>query len=156
MQAEQAPEMTRFGGGTEQAERPVVRSIMRGLLNRCPACGSGTLFRSFLKPVDNCPACHEDLSHQRADDLPPYLVIFIIGHITVGGYMMTDLVFTTWSMWTHLAIWAPITLISALLLMQPVKGGVVGLQWALRMHGFGGEDGEPDHGHKSEYPPERL
>ena len=32
------------------------------------------------------------------------------------------------------------TLISALLLLQPVKGAVVGLQWALRMHGFDNTD----------------
>ena len=29
-----------------------------------------------------------------------------------------------------------ITLIASLLLLQPVKGAVVGVQWALRMHGF--------------------
>ena len=26
----------------------------------------------------------------------------------------------------------------------PVKGGVVGLQWAVRMHGFGGEPERPE------------
>ncbi len=151
MQTDHAPEMTRYGA-PQTVERPVGRSIMRGLLNRCPACGEGKLFRRFLKPVDHCAACQEDMHHQRADDLPPYLVIFIIGHVTVGGFMMTDLVFKDWSIWTHLAIWAPITLLSTLLLMQPVKGGVIGLQWALRMHGFGGEDNEPDHGQNSDYP----
>lgn len=151
MQADHAQDVTRFGG-SETAERPVVRSIVRGFRNRCPACGTGRLFGRFLKPVDRCAVCHEDMSHQRADDLPPYLVVFIVGHITVGGFMMTDLIFTTWSMWTHLAIWAPVTLLSALLLMQPVKGGVIGLQWALRMHGFGGDDNEPDHGHRTDYP----
>lgn len=150
MQADQVTDMTRFGD-EGKTERPVVRSIMRGFLNRCPACGSGTLFRQYLKPVDSCAQCHEDLHHHQADDLPPYLVIFIIGHVTLGGYMMTDMVFTL-SMWTHLAIWAPITLLSSLLLIQPVKGGVIGLQWALRMHGFGGEGNEPDHGHDSDLP----
>ena len=28
------------------------------------------------------------------------------------------------------------TLILSLVLLQPVKGAVVGIQWALRMHGF--------------------
>jgi uncharacterized protein (DUF983 family) len=32
------------------------------------------------------------------------------------------------------------TLILSLALLQPVKGAVVGLQWALRMHGFGGDE----------------
>ena len=155
MLAEELKDVTRYGA-VETVERPVGRSIMRGLLNRCPACGSGKLFRGYLKPVDVCASCNEDLSHQRADDLPPYLVIFVIGHLTVGGYMMTDMVFTSWSMWTHLAIWAPITLLSALLLIQPIKGGVIGLQWALRMHGFGGDGNEPDHGQNSDYPEPRT
>ena len=36
----------------------------------------------------------------------------------------------------QLAIYLPMTFIASLLLLQPVKGTVVGLQWALRMHGF--------------------
>ncbi|MDO1581858.1 DUF983 domain-containing protein [Rhizobium oryzicola] len=132
-------------GGQDDAERPLGRSIKRGLLNRCPHCGEGRLFRAFLKPVDACAFCGEDMHHQRADDLPPYLVIFIIGHVTVGGYMMTDLVWNI-SMWAHLAIWVPITVLLAFGTIQPIKGGVIGLQWALRMHGFGGHDEDTDPG----------
>ena len=36
----------------------------------------------------------------------------------------------------QLAIYLPMTLVASLLLLQPVKGAVVGVQWALRMHGF--------------------
>ena len=35
------------------------------------------------------------------------------------------------------------TLLASLALLQPVKGSVVGLQWAFRMHGFGDEEPEP-------------
>jgi uncharacterized protein (DUF983 family) len=31
----------------------------------------------------------------------------------------------------------PITALASIALLQPVKGAVVALQWALRMHGFG-------------------
>lgn len=125
------------------AERPVGRSIKRGMLSRCPACGSGRLFRAYVKPVDHCAACGEDYTPQRADDLPPYLVITIVGHIVLGGYMATDLVWPL-ANWQHLAIWTPITLILSLLLLQPVKGGTIGLQWALKMHGFGDKPDEPE------------
>lgn len=125
------------------AERPVGRSILRGVLNRCPACGEGRLFRAFLKPVDTCGTCGEEIFHQRSDDLPPYIVILVLGHVMVGGFMMTDLVFQV-SMWVHLAIWVPLTVLAALACIQPVKGGVIGLQWALRMHGFGGHDDSPE------------
>ncbi|HEY0122506.1 MAG TPA: DUF983 domain-containing protein [Rhizobium sp.] len=130
-------------GGPDEAERPLGRSIMRGAMNRCPRCGTGKLFRAFLKPVDRCAACGEEMFHQRADDLPPYLVILVLGHVVVGGYMMTDMAFHL-PIWAHLAIWAPITVITALAVIQPIKGGVIGLQWALRMHGFGGHDDSPD------------
>ncbi len=125
------------------AERPLGRAIKRGLLNRCPACGSGRLFRAFVKPVDHCAACGEDYTPQRADDLPPYLVITIVGHIVVGGYMATDLVWPL-TTWQHLAIWTPITLVLSLLLLQPIKGGAIGLQWALKMHGFGDKPADED------------
>lgn len=137
--------MQQFGQGSATAStleaRPLGQSIKRGLLGRCPHCGEGKLFRAFLKPVDACAVCGEDMHHQRADDLPPYLTIFIVGHIVVAGFMATD----RWLIlenWQHLAIWIPITIALSVAMMQPLKGGVVGLQWALRMHGFGGEDDE--------------
>ncbi|NTJ42118.1 DUF983 domain-containing protein [Agrobacterium larrymoorei] len=125
-----------YGGAKE--ERPLGRSIMRGILSRCPACGSGRLFRAWLTPVDQCSACGEDLHHQRSDDLPPYISIMILGHVAVGGFMMTDTVLLV-PMWVHFAIWVPITILVALLTIQPIKGGVIGLQWALKMHGFSSE-----------------
>lgn len=123
--------------------RDTVQAVRRGLFCRCPACGTGKLFRSFLKPVDHCAACNEEMSHHRADDLPAYLVIVIVGHVVLGGFMMTDLVWPA-SNWDHLSIWTPLTLILTLWMIQPVKGAVIGLQWALRMHGFGGKDPEPE------------
>jgi uncharacterized protein (DUF983 family) len=126
-------------GGAQQAERPVGRSIKRGMLSRCPACGTGHLFRAFLKPVDTCAVCGEDLHHQRADDLPAYIVIVVVGHVLMTGYMMTDMMLRV-SPWVHLAIWVPLAVLAAIVTLQPIKGGVIGLQWAYRMHGFDGQD----------------
>ena len=144
MQTEvQRSETWRNAGPAEADKRDAVLAVRRGLFCTCPACGSGGLFKSFLKPVERCAACGEDMTHHRADDLPAYLVIVIVGHIVLGGFMMTDLVWPA-SNWVHLAIWTPLTLILALGLIQPVKGAVIGLQWALRMHGFGGHGPEQE------------
>lgn len=135
------------------APRAVWPAIRRGLLGRCPHCGEGKLFRAYIKPVDACSVCGEDITPQRADDLPPYLAIFIVGHIVVGGYMATD----SWLIldsWQHLAIWIPITILLSLVLLQPLKGGVIGLQWALRMHGFSGTPDEA--AFETPLEPERL
>lgn len=125
-------------GGKAASDRSVWQAMGRGFLCRCPNCAKGRLFGKFLKVADRCDMCGEEYHHHRADDLPAYLVIFIIGHIVVGAFMgmerLVDL-----STWQHLAILVPLTLVSCVALLQPVKGAVVGLQWALRMHGFSGK-----------------
>jgi uncharacterized protein (DUF983 family) len=116
--------------------RDIWTAMKRGFRGRCPHCGEGKLFRAFLKVNDSCPSCGEDLHHHRADDLPAYLVIVIVGHIVVPIALMIETDFAP-PVALQLAIYLPITFIAALLLLQPVKGAVVGLQWACRMHGFG-------------------
>ncbi|HEY4191690.1 MAG TPA: DUF983 domain-containing protein [Mesorhizobium sp.] len=130
-----------FGGVHQSGRvaRPLWQAMKFGFRGRCPHCGEGKLFRSFVKPVDNCSVCGEDISHNRSDDLPAYLVIAIVGHIVVGGFMAVE-VATVWPMWLHLVVWLPLTVVLSLLLLQPIKGAVIGLQWANYMHGFGGED----------------
>ena len=137
---------TQFGsiGAGEHERRPLWRSLGRGFVGRCPNCGEGRLFRAWLKPVDHCANCHEDYRGQRADDLPPYLTIFVVGHVVVAGFMAGEMAFEL-TAWQHLAIWAPVTLAMSLALMRPFKGATIGLQWALRMAGFDGED-EPANG----------
>jgi Protein of unknown function (DUF983) len=63
-------------------------------------------------------------------------VIFIVGHLVGYGILMTETKLEM-PMWIHLATWPALTLILCLTLLQPVKGAVVGLQYALGMHGFG-------------------
>ena len=120
-------------GGDVRAAWPAIR---RGLLCRCPNCGEGRLFGRFLKVAGSCDRCGAEFQHHRADDFPPYLVIFVVGHIVVGAMTMAATE-ADWPDWVHLAIWPALTLILSLLLIQPIKGGVVAFQWAHRMHGFG-------------------
>lgn len=135
--------MTVIIDGEPQEQRSVATAMKRGFLNSCPNCGNGRLFHAFAKPVDHCEACGEAMHHQRADDFPAYLVVFIVGHIIVGAWMGMDALYPMGLVAT-LSIWIPATLILAILLLQPVKGAVIGMQWALRMHGFGGHSDEPD------------
>ena len=116
-------------------ETSLASDLGRGLRGRCPACGQGRLFRAFLKVNDQCPACHEDLHHHRADDFPAYLVIVIVGHLLVPVALHVETVFAP-SYWVHLALWLPLTLGMCLGLLQPIKGAIVALQWRLGMDGF--------------------
>ncbi len=103
----------------------------------CPNCGEGKIFDGFLKVAPNCANCGEDLSHQRADDLPAYLNIFVVGHVVVGA-MMVLMTLDLLGMWATMFVTIAVCLVAAFALMRPLKGMVVGIQWALRMHGFGG------------------
>jgi uncharacterized protein (DUF983 family) len=117
------------------AKRDVWSAMKRGFRGRCPRCGEGKLFRAFLKVEDHCSVCGQDFTPHRADDLPAYLVIIIVGHIMVPLALMIETNYAP-AVALQLAIYLPATLIASLLLLQPVKGTVVGVQWALRMHGF--------------------
>jgi uncharacterized protein (DUF983 family) len=123
-------------------KRDVWQALKRGLRCRCPRCGQGKLFRAFLKVDNACPVCGQDFTPHRADDLPAYLVIIIVGHIVVPLALMIE---TNYSppVALQLAIYLPVTFVASLALLQPVKGAVVGLQWALRMHGFDEANPEP-------------
>ncbi|MGJ4944597.1 DUF983 domain-containing protein [Bradyrhizobium sp. HKCCYLS1011] len=124
---------TREAGLAEK--RDLWSAMKRGCRGRCPRCGEGKLFRAFLKVADACDKCGQDFSGHRADDLPAYLVIVIVGHIVVPLALYIE---TNYSppVALQLSIYLPLTLFASLALLQPVKGAVVGLQWALHMHGF--------------------
>jgi uncharacterized protein (DUF983 family) len=116
-------------------KRNLWQSIKRGLAGRCPHCGQGHLFRRFLKVADHCEACGEAYHHHRADDLPAYLSIVIVGHIVV--FLMLEFEMESgFSPMTYLLTLIPLAVVLTLVLLQPIKGAVVGLQWANYMHGF--------------------
>ncbi len=115
--------------------RPIFTSMLRGAARKCPACGVGAMFWRYLKVADACPHCGEELHHHRADDAPAYFTIVIVGHIVVGLVLAVEIAYRP-ALWVHAALWLPLTVILTLVLLPSVKGALVGLQWALRMHGF--------------------
>ncbi|MDP6952472.1 MAG: DUF983 domain-containing protein [Alphaproteobacteria bacterium] len=134
------PEPLQFGDD-QTPQRPRLRAILRGLRQRCPRCGLGTVYRRYLKVSPACGSCALALDGHKADDAPPYFTIMIVGHIVIAGMLSLE---TTAQppAWVHYALWVPLTLGLSLWLLPPVKGALIGLQWAFRMHGF--EDGKAD------------
>jgi uncharacterized protein (DUF983 family) len=125
----------------EAPARSWPKAMLRGSFHRCPACGAGSVFSGFITVKDRCSRCGEELHHQRADDAPPYFTITIVAHIIIPLLLIVERLWQP-DYLVHAAIWIPATLILTLLLMPAVKGAVIGLQWALRMHGFGGREEE--------------
>ncbi len=105
---------------------------------RCPACGKTHLFRGYLTVTPTCANCGAPLGLARADDAPPYFTIFVVGHIIVGGMLVLEKTESP-PLWVHAAIWLPLTLALALLLLRPIKGATVGLMLKLGMFKSGDE-----------------
>ncbi|WDR05707.1 DUF983 domain-containing protein [Devosia rhodophyticola] len=93
------------------------------------------MFSSYLKVAQTCDSCGEELHHHRADDFPPYITIVIVGHLLIGIMLHMDM---TWHVTpsVYLFTLGPLAIILPLLMLPSVKGAVVGMQWANRMHGF--------------------
>ena len=137
-----------FAGGpiaAELPERPLWPALRRGWQCRCPHCGAGPVLKSYLKVRDNCPVCGEALYHQRADDGPAYLTILIVGHIMAPLIYYVFVKFRPEPM-VMASIFTTLTVALALFLLPRLKGMLVALQWAKRMHGFGPTPDLPDHG----------
>lgn len=122
-------------------KRNVGEAIWNGIKLRCPHCGKGHLFRSYLKVADKCEVCGEELFHHRADDMPPYIAILIVGHLIVGLMLELEL-HASIEPWVYLVTMVPAALLLPLAMLPSIKGAIVGLQWANRMHGF-----DPSHRH---------
>jgi uncharacterized protein (DUF983 family) len=122
---------------TPRPDRSLREAVTRGLFGRCPACGRGRLFRSYLKVVNTCKVCGEDLSHHRADDAPAYVTMLIVGHLVAAGVLMSDELWPNSSLLWVAVFWLAMTVAASLLILPRAKGAIVGQQWALCMHGFG-------------------
>ena len=117
-------------------DRHAKPAVMRGLRQRCSRCGEGRLFSRYLKVVDTSPACEEELFHHRADDGPAYLTILIVAHVLgfVIHYMWVQFRPEPMVMASTLTV---VAVALSLYLLPRMKGMIVGIQWARRMHGFG-------------------
>lgn len=120
---------------TGNSPRDLIQALWRGARQRCPNCGAGRLFTGYLKVASACGHCGEELHHHRADDAPPYFTILVVGHVIVPLVLLVETLYRP-ELWVHAALWLPLTLVLALAALPPIKGALIGLQWALYMHGF--------------------
>ena len=109
---------------------PLLTSVGRGLRNRCPVCGEGAVFQGFLRVAPECGHCHAPLGRLRADDAPPYVVIFLAGHLLIPPVLWIEKAYEP-PMWLHMVVWLPLFAVVCTLLLRPVKGGVVGWMTSL-------------------------
>ena len=121
--------------GNESEERLAKPAMRRGWSRRCPKCGNGPLFKGYLSVRDECAVCGQELFHQRADDGPAYLTILVVGHLMAPALHITFSHFEPDPL-AVAAVFSVVCVALSLFLLPRIKGGLIGLQWAKRMHGF--------------------
>jgi uncharacterized protein (DUF983 family) len=114
------------------------QALLRGILLSYPACGQGSLYVRYLKVRNECATFGLDLYPQRVDDTPPYIKMLILGHVLVPLALLLERAAMP-PLWLRFTLCLPLTIILTLFFLVPVKGPLIGFQWANRMHGFGGE-----------------
>lgn len=119
-------------------DRPLRPAALLGWRRKCPNCGAGPIFRGYLTVRDSCTVCHEPLHHHQADDGPAYLTILIVGHVMAPLLLWAYTKFEPEPL-VLFSIFAVGCVALSLFLLPRLKGMIVAIQWARRMHGFGAE-----------------
>lgn len=103
----------------------------RGLRGRCPHCGRGSLFDGYLTVAESCRNCGHALAGHDSGDGPAVFAIFILGFVVVGLAGVVEYMFSP-PLWLHAVLWLPLTLAGTLVLLRPLKGIAVALQYRYR------------------------
>lgn len=127
--------MSRANEPLQQTGTCMKPALWRGACGKCPRCANGRLFSSYLKVAPECDACGLDLTPQRADDGPAYVVVFVVAHL-IG--VLLPLMFMWFGDRPALiaVLLSAATVALSLFLLPPIKGMFVSLQWVKGMHGF--------------------
>jgi uncharacterized protein (DUF983 family) len=111
---------------------PAVSPLRAALGCRCPRCGKGKLFAGLLSVRGTCENCGLDLSAQDSGDGPAVFVILFLGFIVVALAAWVEIDFSP-PIWVHLMLWTPLILGGAILMLRPLKAGLIALQYRHRL-----------------------
>lgn len=115
------------------ARRSNVNPVTAGILGRCPRCGEGALFASYLKLAPACESCELSFDFADAGDGPAVFVMLIVGFLVVVPALVVQVAFDP-PMWIGLPIWGALGVALTLALLPPFKGVLVTLQYAHDAH----------------------
>jgi len=86
------------------------------------------VFNGLLAIAPTCTVCGLDISAQDAGDGPAVFVILILGAIVVLLAALVEIKFAP-PIWVHIVLWFPVTVAGAILLLRPLKAGLIALQY---------------------------
>ncbi|MGD9657342.1 MAG: DUF983 domain-containing protein [Methylocystis sp.] len=99
-------------------------------MQRCPKCGVGKLFKSYLKPNKVCEHCYENIGGLNADDGPAWLTIGVVAIIVVPFlFVLESSGKLSYPM--EMLIVLPTTILLALALLPRSKGFFIAALWLI-------------------------
>ncbi len=99
-----------------------------GLKCRCPRCGEGHLFETFLGFGNQCSECGLDFSSADAGDGPAFFVMFLVAILVTPPVLIVQILFDP-PAWGQALIWSPVVIVLSAYLLRPFKGLLFALQW---------------------------
>ncbi len=120
--------MTEKDVSTRAVSTPL--TLWRGARMRCPRCGEGRIFESYLKRRDHCPECGESFEGLDADDGPAWLTIGLVAHIVVPLLILLERG-PLMPYWREALILVAVTIVAALVFLPISKGFFVAALWLI-------------------------
>ena len=102
--------------------------ITTGLKGLCPRCGKGHVFQGYLKVRPTCEVCGLDLAFADTGDGPAFFVMSIVGIVVVALALWAEFAYSP-PIWLHLVMWTALSIVMSLVLVRPLKGVLVNLQY---------------------------
>ncbi|MDG2187868.1 MAG: DUF983 domain-containing protein [Hyphomicrobiales bacterium] len=100
-------------------------------LGLCPSCLKDSIFNNIVILKKECPNCSEDFSKYNLGDADNFFVILIVGIIIMCGLILTEINYKP-SLYTHIIIWIPATIILSIIFTRPIKSFFLYIGYELR------------------------
>ena len=104
------------------------RIMSAGWKGRCPRCGEGRMFSSWLKITERCDSCGLDYRFAAPDDGPAFFSLCIVAFPLTFVVVWIQIAFEP-PAWVHLVTSVPFMLAGCLLPLRPIKGWLVASQY---------------------------
>jgi uncharacterized protein (DUF983 family) len=121
------------------ASQSIIPLLLTGLRCRCPRCRVGKVFSKYLKIADRCPECGLGLEGHDTGDGAVVPAMLLIGALVVGMAAYVEFTFTP-PLWFHGVVWVPVIIGLTMMILQPLKGISIAMQYKYRSTE---EDGRP-------------
>ena len=99
-----------------------------GLHGLCPRCGSGQMFRRWLKVADRCSHCGLDYDFATPDDGPAFFSLCFIAFPLVFLVVWFEVALSP-PFWVHAIFSVPLMIVPCVLALHPIKAWLVASQY---------------------------